>query len=316
MVTRRIVAGALALGALCIGTLCLTAPAVAQSYKDTYKELFFAVVPAENASGVVERWTPFADYLSKELGVKVTIKVANDYAAVIEGQRAGNIQIANYGAASFARALITGVKTEAFATDLDKQGSTGYYSVFYVLKDSPYQKIEDLKGKNLALVDVNSTSGNNVTRFELNKKGIDPETFFGKVIYAGSHDNACLALAQGQVDVAANAWTNDKDSYLYRLVNKGQLRKADGTLMKVEDFRIIGTSAPILNGPYTYLEELPDDLKAAIRRAFADAPTKAKDAFDKLYDGAMASFTSIKTEDYMPTVELVKFVDALKKKKS
>jgi len=57
-------------------------------------------VPAENASGVTERWTPFVAHLSKELGVKVTLRIANDYAAVIEGQRAGNIHIASYGSAS------------------------------------------------------------------------------------------------------------------------------------------------------------------------------------------------------------------------
>ena len=81
------------------------------------------MVPAENASGVTERWTPFVAYLSKELGVKVTLRIANDYAAVIEGQRAGNIQIASYGSASFARARLTGVKTDAFANDINADGS-------------------------------------------------------------------------------------------------------------------------------------------------------------------------------------------------
>src|SRR3954453_23027423 len=77
MITRRIVlAGAAA--------LAFTASASAQDYKAKYPELTFAVVPAENASGVTERWTPFVAYLAKELGVKVTLRIANDYAAVIE----------------------------------------------------------------------------------------------------------------------------------------------------------------------------------------------------------------------------------------
>ena len=46
--------------------------------------------------------------------------------------------------------------------DVNSDGTKGYYSVFYVLAKSPYQKIEDLKGKNLGLVDPNSTSGNNM----------------------------------------------------------------------------------------------------------------------------------------------------------
>src|SRR3982075_4455829 len=150
-----------------------TPPAVsAQDWKTKYPELTFAVVPAENASGVTERWTPFMAYLSKELGVKVNLRVANDYAAVIEGQRAGNIQIASYGSASFARARLTGVKTDAFANDINSDGSTGYYSMFFVKANSPYKSIEELKGKNLGLVDPNSTSGNNVPRFQLDKIGL------------------------------------------------------------------------------------------------------------------------------------------------
>ena len=58
---------------------------------------------------------------------------------------------------------------------MNNDGTVGYYSVFYVRADSPYKTIEDLKGKNLGLVDPNSTSGNNVPRFLLNKLKIDPE---------------------------------------------------------------------------------------------------------------------------------------------
>ena len=48
---------------------------------------------------------------------------------------------------------MTGVKIEPFATDVNDDGTKGYYSVFYVQADSPYKTIEDLKGKNLGLVD-------------------------------------------------------------------------------------------------------------------------------------------------------------------
>ena len=235
MLNRRIILGALAAG------IAFTAPLkAADDWKVKYPEVTFAIVPLENAGDTLNRWNPFADYLSKELGVKVTIRIAQDYAAVIEGQRAGNVQIGYYGAASFARARLTGVNTEAFATDLNKDGSTGYYSVFYVLSKSPYQKIEDLKSKNLGLVDPNSTSGNNVPRFELNKRAIKPEDFFAKVVYAGSHENAVLALAQGTVDVAANQWTNDNDSTLQQMLTKGILKHDDGTPFKNLIWRGLG----------------------------------------------------------------------------
>src|ERR1700749_3195872 len=227
---RTILAGA--------AVLAFTASASAQDWKSKYPELTFAVVPAENASGVTERWTPFAAYLSKELGVKVNLRIANDYAAVIEGQRSGNIQIASYGSASFARARLTGVHTDAFANDINADGSTGYYSMFFVKANSPYKKVDDLKGRNLGLVDPNSTSGNNVPRFELDKMGIaDADTYFSKVVFTGSHENAVLALSQGTVDVAANQWTSDDDSTLAPMLTKGMLENDDGPAKKKKDFR-------------------------------------------------------------------------------
>src|SRR5208337_391903 len=124
---------------------------------------------------------------------KVNLRVANDYAAVIEGQRAGNIHIGYYGPASFSRARITGVKTDAFIIDVNSDGTKGYYSVFYVLAKSPYQKIDDVKGKNLGLVDPNSTSGYNMPLYTLDKLNIDAEKFFAKSVVTGSHENAVLA---------------------------------------------------------------------------------------------------------------------------
>ncbi|HEX7564877.1 MAG TPA: PhnD/SsuA/transferrin family substrate-binding protein, partial [Bradyrhizobium sp.] len=181
MINRRLVlAGAAA--------LAFTGSASAQDWKAKYPELTFAVVPAENASGVTERWTPFVAYLSKELGVKVNLRIAND---------------------------------------INRDGSTGYYSMFFVKASSPYKSIDELKGKNLGLVDPNSTSGNNVPRFELDKMGIsDADSYFGKVVFTGSHENALLALSQGTVEVAANQWTSDDDSTLAQMLHKGMLKNA------------------------------------------------------------------------------------------
>jgi phosphonate transport system substrate-binding protein len=302
MLTRR-----LALGAA-LAVSAVAGSAQAQTWKSSYPELVMAVVPAENASGVTERYAPFIEYLSKALGTKVTLRVANDYAAVIEGQRNGSIHLAGYGPASYARAVVTGVAVEPFATTVNNDGTIGYYSVFYVKADSPYKTIDDLKGKNLGLVDPNSTSGNNVPRFALNKMKINPETFFSKVTYTGSHENAVIALQQGTVDVAANWWNSDTDSNLTRMANKN--------LAKKDDFRVIYKSDLIPNSPFAYLASLPPDLKADIVKAFNEAPTKDKAAFDKLSDGKDKAFTKVDAKYYEPVVELIKFIDQLRKQKS
>jgi phosphonate transport system substrate-binding protein len=153
-------------GAVLAGSIA----AQAADWKSQYSDLTFAVVPAENASGVSDRYAPFMAYLTKELGVPVKLRIANDYAAVIEGQRASNIQIAYYGPASYSTAYLTGVKTEPFVTTRNNDGAIGYYSVIYVKADSPYKDIRDLKGKTIGFVDPNSTSGYNAPRFYLMPK--------------------------------------------------------------------------------------------------------------------------------------------------
>lgn len=299
--TRRVTLG-LAAAAL----LAVSGAADAQDWKAKYKEIEWGVIPAENATGVTDRFGPMLAYMSKELGVPVKLRVANDYAAVIEGQRAGQIHVAYYGPAALARALKTGVKTEAFAQDVNEDGSKGYYAVFYVKKDSPYKTIQDLKGKNLGLVDPNSTSGNNVPRFALDKLKIDPEKFFGKVVYAGSHENAIIALQQGVVDVAATWWNDEKESNLHWMASKKMINQ--------DDFRMIFKSDAIVNAPFVYLADLPDDLKAAIRAAFLSVAEKDKPLYEKLYNVNQPAWRPITHKAYEPIVALNAFVDALRRK--
>ena len=312
MLTRRHVLGT-ALAAAATAPFASVGRA-AEDWRAKYPEIVFAVVPAENASGVPDRYAPFVEYLSKALGTKVTLRIANDYAALIEGQRAGNIHVAYYGPAGFARALATDVKVTAFAIDVNNDGSKGYYSVFYVMADSPYQKIEDLKGKALGLVDPNSTSGYNMPLFALNRMGIDPKSFFSNVVITGSHENAVIALTGGQVQACANFWTGPGDSNLTRMLNKGMLKKPDGSPMKESDFRIVLKSDLIINGPTAYLDSLPEDLKAAMRQAWFESAEKAPAAFAKLSDGKNKPFAPTTNADYDATIKLIKFVDGLKKK--
>jgi len=305
------------LAGLAAGTAAATiGRAWAQAWKAQYPELVYAVVPAENATGVTDRFTPFVAYLGRELGTRATLRIANDYAAVIEGQRAGNIHIGYYGPASFSRARITGVPTDAFVIDVNQDGTKGYYSVFYVLAKNPYYNIQDLKGKNLGLVDPNSTSGYNMPLYTLDKLGISPDTFFAKTVVTGSHENAVLALTQGTVDVAADWWNADDDSNLTRMLTKNMMKNADGSPMKKEDFRIVLKSDLIINSPTAMLASLPTDLKTAIRTAFLEAPTKDKAPFDRLSDGKNRPWEPIDNAAYDDTIKMIRFVDKLRKKSS
>jgi phosphonate transport system substrate-binding protein len=82
------------------------------------------------------------------------------------------------------------------------------------------------------------------------------------------------------------------------------------------DFRIIFTSDPIMNAPIAYLSELPDELKRAIREAVLNIQTNDKATFETFSGGKYRPWAPVAHADYEPVVELVRFVDALRKKRS
>lgn len=302
--TRRLMMG-LAAGAALAAT---SVSAIAQDWRQRYPELVYAIVPAENAQGVTDRLGPWVQHLSQQLGVRVTLRIAADYAAVIEGQRAGTIHIGDYGPSSYVRAhTVSNGGVEAFATLRAEDGSTGYFAVAYARASDPGSRLEDFRGKNLCLVDVNSTSGYNVPLFAMNKAGINPEQFFGKVTTAGSHENAVLAVQQGTCDVAFNWWNSDTDSNLSRMANKGMVR--------AQDFKTVFRSERIPGSPVAYLASLPADLKTAIRTAFFEAPTRNPEAFRRLSDGKSPGFAPAQHSDYQVTIELQQFIDNLRRRR-
>jgi phosphonate transport system substrate-binding protein len=294
---------------LALAAATLAAPALAQDWKAKFPEVVFAAVPAENASGTLEKHKGFIEYMTRELGVKVTIRIASDYAAVIEGHRAGNIHFAEHGPSSYIRAFtVTNGGVEPFATPLDASGNTGYYSVAWAKQSAAGTKLEDFKGKNLCLVDPNSTSGNNVPLYSMSKLGIEPAKFFAKVTNAGSHENAVMAVQQGTCDVAFNWWNSENDSNLQRMGSKGMVKPAD--------FKLVFKSDKIAGYPYVLTGSLPADMKAAIKKAFFDMPTKDKAAFDMMFQGKSKGLVPISHADFKSTIELQQFVDNLRKKGS
>lgn len=296
-----------------LGTAAIIQPAAAQApagadWRQRFPELVFAIVPAENAGTVNERFAPMISYLSRELGVQVSLRIANDYAAVIEGQRVGNIHIGTHGPSSFARALMIGAQITAVVMDVNADGSTGYHAVFYVRADSPFQRLEDLRGRALGLVDPNSTSGNNVPLFELNKMSIIPDQFFARVINTGSHQNAIIALQQGTVDVATNWWNNERESNLLRMASRGMAR--------AEDFRIIHRSAQIVNSPTAVVNALGPNAIATIQAAFVSMPQKDAAAFAAVAGNppTMSGFAPVTNAAYDTVIELNRFVDSLRRR--
>ncbi|MCA0422311.1 MAG: phosphate/phosphite/phosphonate ABC transporter substrate-binding protein [Proteobacteria bacterium] len=274
-----------------------------------YPELTLGIVPREYTKDTTDRWAGLVTHLSREIGLKVGLKIANDYQALIESQRAGLIHVAIYSPMAYARARNSGAKVEAFAIETNPDGTRGSHSMIYALARANAPKTEDFKGKSLGVVDPNSISGYSVPRFALSSQKVDPDSVLNKLVFTGSHENALVALSQGLVDYAVGQWTSDEDSTLSRLLSRNALKNVDGSPMRRDDFRVVMKSDTIMNAPIAYLSEMPEDLKAVIRRAFLEAPARDRADFDKIYDAKGRGWETVDPKAFDGTVDLVRYID-------
>jgi phosphonate transport system substrate-binding protein len=133
------------------------------------------------------------------------------------------------------------------------RGSYLYHSYLIVNKDSPFQKLEDLKGKSFAFTDPESNTGKLVPTYWLRQKGETPETFFEKTTYTYSHDNSIMAVALCLVD---GATVHGQIWEYYHRKNPQYTSKT----------RIIKKSVPFGNPPVVTPTHLPAQTKARIRQ--------------------------------------------------
>ena len=213
------------------------------------------LIPSEDSRAMLASSQQLLDSLEKNLGMKVQGFVAADYNGVIEAMRANHVEVAYLGPFSYVLGA-TVAPIEAFATaETSKSGRTFYHSQIIARKDSGIKEVGDLKGKTLAFVDPSSTSGHLFPKAGLIKLGIDPEKFFGRVLFTGSHDSNALAVANKRVDAATIA-----DRIFDAAVQKN--------LVKREDIQVVWSSDPIPELPTVWRKNLPPELKEKIRTAF------------------------------------------------
>ena len=76
-----------------------------------------------------------------------------------------------------------------------------YFSDLVVKKESPFQRLEDLRGKTYVYNEQLSNSGYNMPRFKLIEIG-ETNGFFGKVLRSGCHEESIRMVAEGEADAS------------------------------------------------------------------------------------------------------------------
>jgi phosphonate transport system substrate-binding protein len=230
---------------------CALMPAFAQDI------LRIGLIPAEDSQAMIESSRMVMEQLQAKTGMQVKPFVATDYNGVIEALRSKKLDIAYLGPFSYVLASQM-ANVEAFAVAVTKKtGQSAYKSVIISRKGGGIAAPADLKGRNFAFVDPTSASGHLFPKAGLLQAGYDPEKFFGRVIYSGSHDASILAVANNKVDAAAVA-----DRILSSAIAKGQVKQ--------DDLQIVWSSSPIPESPMVWRKDLAPAMKEKIAKALAD----------------------------------------------
>ncbi len=180
-------------------TLAIGLPAVVSA--DVPEVLRISAIPDENPNELMRIYAPFADYLAKELGMKVRFTPVVDYAATVEGLAAKKLDLVWYGGFTSVQAAR---RTNGTATRLVlRQEDAEFKSVFVARPGSGIKALADLKGKTFAFGSVGSTSGHLMPRYFLLQAGVTPERDLKQVAYSGAHDATALWVETGKVEAGA-----------------------------------------------------------------------------------------------------------------
>ncbi len=252
----------------------------------------------ESDADVVKRYEPLRGYLEKKLRRKVELRTTTDYSTVIEALRSGQVDVAYFGAAAYAKAwLVTGGKVKPLLATLDENGDSGYHSIVVVPTASPARKIQDLQGKSLAFADPNSTSGYLAPTYFLGEEGIDARTFFGKTGFGGSHENSVVAMLNGTYDAAATWFYSETRTNPLRMEGKGVIPKGST--------RIVWKSPRIPSSPWTVRADSPEEFNRAFAEAVAAYPQADPEGFKILGAQRESGYGPVTHEAYLPVIRMV-----------
>ncbi len=225
------------------------------------------LIPSRDASVLEAQRLPLEELLEEQLGMDVNVTIATDYNALIEAMAAEQVHVGLLATTAYVLAADEGAAEailKSLRYDVDDNGNKlldqplvgGYKSQLVVAKDSGITSVADLKGKKIAISSFTSTSGFVWPANLLADNGLNPETDV-EWLNAGGHDNAILAVYNGEADAAFTF----KDA---RTLFEAEDFYAD--LMENVVFVLNTTEIP--NDTISVIPSLDDDLKQEIADAF------------------------------------------------
>jgi phosphonate transport system substrate-binding protein len=263
---KKLVTGTAAL-AIAVSAFAATAQA---DWREDVPVFRIGLLGGENEADRLRNNECWRETLEEALGVPVEMYPAPDYAGVIQGLVAGQLEYAALGASGYAAIYLQDPEAvEPIFVSAEADGSLGYIAAMYTRADTDIHSLEDMEGHSLAWADPNSTSGYLVPRAQLQAAGIDPETYFSRTGFGGGHEQAVIAVLEGQYD-AGVTWVSGQGDPAEGYTRGNLRRMIDNGLLDMNDIRVIWESELIPNGPVVVAKSLPQEVKDIVSDLLAN----------------------------------------------
>lgn len=176
------------------------------------QSLTIGLIPEHDILSQKKRYEPLASYLSKKTGVTIELKILSRYGNIIDNFLSNNLDAAFFG--SFTGALaVKKLGVQPVARPEWRDGTSTYYGMIFVRKDSGIKNIQDMKGKRFACVDKATTAGWLLPLYYFKMNGVeDPYTWLKECYFTGTHEDSIYDVLNGEADIGAA-----KNTVFYRL---------------------------------------------------------------------------------------------------
>lgn len=205
-------------------------------------------------------YKPLANYLAAKLGRTVELRTVDTWEGLAKSLANGETDLALMGPWGYVLANHE-AGAQAISTIL-YDGKPEYFALMITHPDSGIQTVQDLKGRTFAFGDKGSTSGYLIPLHYFMTQGINPDTYFGKVLYT-KHQAIETQVAAGQLDAGAD-------------YNRNRTAMIEQGLIKAERSKIIWQSAPLPNDAFAVSKAIFQDKSLVGKLQAALAATGAE----------------------------------------
>ena len=164
-----------------------------------------ALLPERNVFDQKKRYQPLEEHLSATLQQPVTFKLLDNYQLIFSEILERRVDGAFFGSMNGAIAQLKG-GVEILARPVELSGVSTYSGLIFTKAAGGVSKNpKSWRGKSIALVNKVTTAGYLYPLSLLRLSGYagDPENYFARMTFTGSHDAAILAVFNGEADLGA-----------------------------------------------------------------------------------------------------------------